>query len=30
VDLFVTNDKELHKLDVPGIGFISPLDKVPL
>jgi predicted nucleic acid-binding protein len=30
VDLFITNDKQLHKLDVPGIGFITPLDKVPL
>jgi len=30
VDLFITNDKELHKLNVPGIGFIAPLEKVPL
>lgn len=30
VDLFITNDKALHKLDVPGIGFIAPLDRVPL
>jgi len=30
VDLFITNNKHLHKLDVPGIGFIAPLDKVPL
>ena len=30
VDLFITNDQELHKLDVPGIGFIAPLEKVPL
>jgi predicted nucleic acid-binding protein len=30
VDLFITNDKQLHKLNVPGIGFITPLDKVPL
>ncbi|MFZ0396245.1 MAG: PIN domain-containing protein [Terracidiphilus sp.] len=30
VDLFITNDKDLHKLDVPGIGFIAPLDRVPL
>jgi len=30
VDLFITNDVQLHKLDVPGIGFISPLDRVPL
>lgn len=30
VDLFITNDKQLHSLNVPGIGFIAPLDKVPL
>lgn len=30
VDIFITNDKHLHKLDVPGIGFITPLEKVPL
>ena len=30
VDLFITNDKHLHKLDIPGIGFIAPLEKVPL
>lgn len=30
VDLFITNDTRLHKLNVPGIGFIAPLDKVPL
>lgn len=30
VDLFITNDKQLHKLDVPGIGFITPLDRLPL
>lgn len=30
VDLFITNDRDLHKLDVPGIGFIAPLEKVPL
>jgi predicted nucleic acid-binding protein len=30
VDLFITNDIHLHKLAVPGIGFIAPLDKVPL
>jgi predicted nucleic acid-binding protein len=30
VDLFITNDKDLHKLDVPGIGFIAPLERVPL
>jgi predicted nucleic acid-binding protein len=30
VDLFITNDTHLCKLDVPGIGFIAPLDRVPL
>jgi predicted nucleic acid-binding protein len=30
VDLFVTNDQSLQRLDVPGIGFIASLDKVPL
>jgi uncharacterized protein len=30
VDLFITNDIHLHKLNVPGIGFIAPLDRVPL
>lgn len=30
VDLFITNDKDLHKFDIPGIGFIAPLEKVPL
>lgn len=30
VDLFITNDKNLHRLNVPGIGFITPLEKVPL
>jgi len=30
VDLFITNNKNLHKLNVPGIGFIAPLEKVPL
>lgn len=30
VDLFITNDMQLHKLNVSGIGFIAPLDKVPL
>ncbi len=30
VDLFITSDKGLHKLNVPGIGFIAPLEKVPL
>lgn len=30
VDLFITNDAQIHKLNVPGIGFIAPLDRVPL
>jgi predicted nucleic acid-binding protein len=30
VDLFITNDAQLHKLDIPGIGFIAPLERVPL
>jgi predicted nucleic acid-binding protein len=30
VDLFVTNDSRLHRLDVPGIDFISGLDRVPM
>lgn len=30
VDLFITNDTRMHKLNIPGIGFIAPLEKVPL
>ncbi len=30
VDLLLTNDQRLHTLNIPGIGFITPLDKVPL
>ncbi len=30
VDLFITNDTDLHRLHVRGIGFIAPLEKVPL
>jgi len=30
VDLFLTNDRRLHSLNIPGIGFITPLDKSPL
>ena len=30
VDLFVTNDKDLAKRDVPGIKFITKLDRVPI
>ena len=29
-DLFLTNDRRLHSLNIPGIGFITPLDKSPL
>ena len=30
VDLFLTNDQRLHSLNIPGIGFITPLDRSPL
>lgn len=30
VDLFLTNDQHLLKLDVPGIGFIASLERAPL
>jgi len=30
VDLFLTNDQRLHSLNIPGIGFITPLDRAPL
>ena len=30
VDLFITNDQHLLGLDVPGIGFITSLDRAPL
>jgi predicted nucleic acid-binding protein len=30
VDLFITNDRQLQSFNVPGIGFIAPLDRVPL
>jgi predicted nucleic acid-binding protein len=29
VELFITNDTQLHKLSVPGIHFITPLDRLP-
>ncbi len=29
VDLFITNDNRLHGLNVPGIQFIVPIDRVP-
>ena len=30
VELFLTNDKGLQNLSIPGIHFITPLDRVPL
>ncbi len=30
VDLFVTNDRRLHSMQVEGIQFIVPLGRVPL
>lgn len=30
VDLFLTNDEDLQKLNVAGIGFIASLDRAPL
>jgi predicted nucleic acid-binding protein len=30
VELFVTNDKSLHNLSIPGIHFITPLERVPI
>lgn len=30
VDLFITNDEHLLKLDVPGIGFIASFQNAPL
>ena len=30
VDLFLTNDDDLQRLNVPGIGFIASLDRAPL
>jgi predicted nucleic acid-binding protein len=30
VDLFLTNDERLHSLNIPGIGFIAPIDRAPL
>jgi len=29
VELFITNDTRLHKLSIPGIHFITPLDRLP-
>ena len=30
VDLFITNDARLHSIQVEGIQFIAPLERVPL
>lgn len=30
VELFITNDKALHALSIPGIHFITSLDRIPL
>jgi len=30
VDLFLTNDQRLHYFNIPGIGFITPLERAPL
>jgi predicted nucleic acid-binding protein len=30
VDLFLTNDQRMHSLNIPGIGFITPIDRAPL
>ncbi len=28
-NLFVTNDKKLHGLNIPNIDFITPVDRIP-
>jgi predicted nucleic acid-binding protein len=30
VELFITNDQGLHRLKVPGIHFVTSLEKVPI
>lgn len=30
VDLFVTNDQKLHRLHVPGVHFITSIDRAPI
>jgi len=30
VDLFVTNDLKLHRLHVPGVHFITSIDRAPI
>jgi predicted nucleic acid-binding protein len=29
-DLFITNDARLHSMQIPGIQFIVPLDRIPI
>jgi predicted nucleic acid-binding protein len=29
-DLFITNDARLHSMQIPGIQFIVPLNRVPI
>jgi predicted nucleic acid-binding protein len=29
-DLFITNDTRLHSMQIPGIQFVVPLDRVPI
>ncbi len=29
-DLFITNEARLHSMQIPGIQFIVPLDRVPI
>lgn len=30
VELFITHDDKLHRLKVPGIHFIAPLERLPI
>jgi predicted nucleic acid-binding protein len=30
VDLFITNDRNLHTKQIPGIQFIASLERVPI
>jgi predicted nucleic acid-binding protein len=30
VELFITNDRSLQRLNVPGIHFVTSLDRVPI
>jgi predicted nucleic acid-binding protein len=29
VEVFITNDKQLHNLSIPNVHFIVPLDRIP-